>query len=197
MVTMPPPRIHHGKWQRLTSRCLWTCLFPLHFHVFYYWLRQCTTSWNFPSSGISSYVSSLEPLRCVIGNCTHCISTCKPHFDSNAFKWMTYFLGCQHTTMSIVWEASVLYLNETTTHLAFNCKQHSYPIVVLDTLGIPQQVSREALTTIIDEVKSLCQSKHMPLHHIFSYFRCWYFLGGCGLIVGSLNFVVLQVLPQV
>ena len=94
---------------------------------------------------------------------------------------------------TMVWEASVLYLNETAMHLTFNCKQHTYPIVVLDTFGRPQQVSCEALATIIDEVKSLCQSKHMPLHHMYSYFSCWYFLGGCGLIVGLLNFVVLQV----
>jgi hypothetical protein len=84
-------------------------------------------------------------------------------FRSDAFREMTDLLGCRHGTISMVWETSVLDLNESGEHLAFNCGQHTYPATILDTLGRPQQVSREALTTIVDEVKSLYQGKHDSL----------------------------------
>jgi hypothetical protein len=88
-------------------------------------------------------------------------------FRSDAFREMTDLLGCRHGTISMVWETSVLDLNESGEHLAFNCGQHRYPATILDTLGRPQQVSREALSTVVDEVKSLCQGKHKPLLYLF------------------------------
>lgn len=54
----------------------------------------------------------------------------QPSFSKMANLW-----GGRHGTLSMVWETSVLDLNEPDEQLAFNYEQHIYPATIVDTIG--------------------------------------------------------------